>query len=59
MNYVLGAVSTNRRLRLIRGYLPLSPRSEWIMTTHASHFIHTDEPELVLSIAQRLLTEIK
>jgi pimeloyl-ACP methyl ester carboxylesterase len=44
---------------LVRDYLPVSPRSEWITTTHASHFIHTDEPELVLSSAQRLLTEIK
>ncbi len=33
---------------LIRDYLPLSPRSEWITTTHASHFIHTDEPEVVV-----------
>ncbi len=40
---------------LIREYLTLSPGSEWIATTHASHFIHTDEPEFVLSTAQKLL----
>jgi pimeloyl-ACP methyl ester carboxylesterase len=44
---------------LIREYLTLSPRSEWIATTRASHFIHMDEPELVLNAAQRLLTEIE
>jgi pimeloyl-ACP methyl ester carboxylesterase len=43
---------------LIREYLTLSPHSEWIATTHASHFIHTDEPGLVLNIVQKLLTEI-
>ena len=43
---------------LIRDYLALSPRSEWITTTHASHFIHTDEPELVLKVTKELLMEI-
>ena len=42
---------------LIRDYLPLSPRSEWITTSHASHFIHIAEPELVSNVVQRLLTE--
>jgi hypothetical protein len=42
---------------LIREYLTLSPRSEWIATTHASHFIHTDEPELVINVVKELLTE--
>jgi hypothetical protein len=42
---------------LIRDYLPLSPHSEWITTTHASHFIHTDEPELVMNVVKELLTE--
>jgi hypothetical protein len=37
---------------MIRDYLPLSPRSEWITTTHASHFIHINEPELVLNVVQ-------
>jgi hypothetical protein len=40
---------------LIREYLTLSPRSEWITTIHASHFIHTDEPERVLTTARELL----
>ncbi len=43
---------------LIREYMTLSPRSAWITTTHASHFIHTDEPELVLSVAQNILAQI-
>jgi pimeloyl-ACP methyl ester carboxylesterase len=41
---------------LIREYLTLSPCSEWIATTHASHFIHTDEPELVSNVVKELLT---
>jgi len=45
--------------RFIREYLTLSPRSEWITTTHASHFIHTDEPELVLNVMKELLKEIR
>lgn len=43
---------------LIRDYLPLSPRSEWITTAHASHFIHTTESDVVLSTAKKLLAEI-
>jgi pimeloyl-ACP methyl ester carboxylesterase len=43
---------------LIRDYAQLSPRSEWITATHASHFIHTDEPDLVVSVVKELLTEI-
>jgi pimeloyl-ACP methyl ester carboxylesterase len=43
---------------LIREYLVLSPRSEWITTTHASHFIHTAEPEVVLNTAKKLLAEM-
>ncbi len=42
---------------LIRDYMALSPCSEWIATMHASHFIHTDEPELVLNVVQKLLAE--
>lgn len=44
---------------LIREYLTLSPRSEWIATTHASHFIHTAELDLVLDIAQKVLAEAR
>ncbi len=44
---------------LIREYLTLSPRSEWISTTHASHFVHTDQPELVLEVVKKLLAEIE
>jgi pimeloyl-ACP methyl ester carboxylesterase len=43
---------------LIRDYLALSPSSEWITAAHASHFIHTDEPELLLNVVQKLLAEI-
>ena len=43
---------------LIREYLTLQPRSEWITTTHASHFIHTQEPERVMITARDLLTKV-
>jgi hypothetical protein len=43
---------------LIREYLTLSPRSEWITTTHASHSIHTTEPELLLSVVQTMLAQL-
>ena len=43
---------------LIRDYLPLSPSSEWITTTRASHFIHMDEPERVMNVVKKLLAEI-
>lgn len=43
---------------LIREYLRLSPRSEWITTTHAGHFIHTEEPERVLNTARELLAQL-
>jgi pimeloyl-ACP methyl ester carboxylesterase len=43
---------------LIRDYLPLSPRSAWIATTHASHFIHTTEVEIVLDTTRQLLAEV-
>ena len=43
---------------LIREYLTLSPRSEWITTTHASHFIHTQEPERVMITTCDLLTKV-
>jgi pimeloyl-ACP methyl ester carboxylesterase len=43
---------------LIREYLTLSPRSEWIATTHASHFIHTAEPQLVLNAVQNTVAQL-
>jgi hypothetical protein len=43
---------------LIRDYLLLSPRSEWIRTTHASHFIHTAEPALVLNAVQNTVAQL-
>jgi pimeloyl-ACP methyl ester carboxylesterase len=43
---------------LIRDYLSLSPHSEWITTTHASHFIHTTEPELVLNAVQNTVAQL-
>jgi pimeloyl-ACP methyl ester carboxylesterase len=43
---------------LIREYLTLSPRSEWITTMHASHFIHTAEPELVLRAVQNIMAQL-
>ena len=43
---------------LIREYLTLSPYSEWISTTRASHFIHMDEPELLMSVVQNTLTQL-
>jgi pimeloyl-ACP methyl ester carboxylesterase len=43
---------------MIRDYMSLSPHSEWITTTRASHFIHTTEPEVVLRTAQKLLAEV-
>jgi pimeloyl-ACP methyl ester carboxylesterase len=43
---------------LIRDYMALSPHSEWISTTHASHFIHTVEPDIVLSTVQKLRAEM-
>jgi pimeloyl-ACP methyl ester carboxylesterase len=42
---------------LIRDYMTLSPHSEWISTTHSSHFIHTIEPEIVLDVTRQLLAE--
>ncbi|CAG0937076.1 4,5:9,10-diseco-3-hydroxy-5,9, 17-trioxoandrosta-1(10),2-diene-4-oate hydrolase [Thermoflexales bacterium] len=45
--------------KLLREYLTLSPDSEWITTTQASHFIHMDEPELVLNVVKKLLAEIQ
>jgi pimeloyl-ACP methyl ester carboxylesterase len=43
---------------LIRDYMTLSPHSEWISTTHASHFIHTIEPEVVMKTARELLAGV-
>ena len=43
---------------LIQEYLALSPRSEWITTTHASHFIHTAEPELVLNAVLHTVAQL-
>jgi pimeloyl-ACP methyl ester carboxylesterase len=43
---------------LIRDYLPLSPRSEWITTTRSSHFIHIAEPELVVNVARETVAQL-
>jgi pimeloyl-ACP methyl ester carboxylesterase len=43
---------------LIRDYMALSPHSEWITTSQASHFIHTTEPGLVLNAVQNTVAEL-
>jgi pimeloyl-ACP methyl ester carboxylesterase len=43
---------------LVREYLTLSPCSQWIATTHASHYIHMEESELLMSVMQNTRAQL-
>lgn len=40
---------------LIREFLELSPRSEWVVAKHSGHMLHIDEPELVVESVKELV----
>jgi len=40
---------------LIREFLELSPKSEWVTAKHSGHMLHVDEPELVVESVKGLV----
>jgi pimeloyl-ACP methyl ester carboxylesterase len=45
--------------QLSRGYLRLSPRGEWIVAQQSGHFIHLDQPDMVVSEIAELVNSIR
>jgi len=45
--------------QLVRAYLRLSPRSEWIVAQDCGHFIHLERPELVISEVNEMIEGIQ
>ena len=45
--------------QLTRGYLRLSPRSGWIVASESGHYIHLDQPDVVLSGIKELVNVVR
>ncbi|MFW6056926.1 MAG: alpha/beta hydrolase [Chloroflexota bacterium] len=45
--------------QLVRGYLRLSPHGEWIVAQESGHYIHLDEPDVVLNEINELVEAVR
>ncbi len=45
--------------QLVRGYLRLSPHGEWIVAQESGHYIHLDEPDVVVNEIQELVHTVR
>ncbi len=45
--------------QLARAYIRLSPQSEWIVARESGHYIHIDEPELVIEEIRQLVLRVR
>ena len=45
--------------QLVRGYLRLSPHGEWIVAQESGHYIHLDEPDVVLDEIRGLVHVVR
>ncbi len=45
--------------QLVRGYLRLSPHGEWIVAQESGHYIHLDEPDVVLNEIQDMVHTVR
>ncbi len=45
--------------QLVRAYLRLTPRSEWIVAPESGHYIHLDQPELVIDEIRLLVLALR
>ncbi len=45
--------------QLVRAYLKLSPYGEWIVAPESGHYIHLDQPDLVIREVQSLVESVR
>lgn len=45
--------------QLVRAYLKLSPQGQWIVAPESGHYIHLDQPDLVIGEVRSLLESVR
>ncbi len=45
--------------QLVRAYLKLSPHGQWIVAPESGHYIHLDEPDLVIREVLGLVDSVR
>jgi hypothetical protein len=45
--------------QLVRAYLKLSPQGEWIVAPESGHYIHLDQPDLVVREIRAMIEQLR